>query len=178
MNFILNGKKVNIRRLTICDVQDIHKNINDKQITKWTLRIPYPYKKIYALRFIKESKYNLKKKTAHVFGIVLKKTDNVIGIIDLHSICWENKNAEIGYWIGRRFWGEGITTEAVKLVSQFGFKKLHLKRIYAKVFNGNKASLQVLQKNGFKKEGVLRKSRFKNNKWIDEIILSKLNTSN
>ena len=74
MSFILNGKKVKIRSLEVYDVNDIHKNINDKQIARWTLRIPYPYKKIYALRFIKESKHNLKKKFAYVFGIVLKET--------------------------------------------------------------------------------------------------------
>ena len=110
MDSIYIGKQIKIRRLKNCDVKDIHENINDKQIARWTLRIPYPYKKAYALKFIKESKYNLKKKIAYVFGIVLKKTNIVIGIIDLHSICWENKNAEIGYWIGKKFWGKGITT--------------------------------------------------------------------
>ncbi len=174
MSFILNEKKINIRRLNVSDANDIYKNINDKQIARWTLRIPYPYKRIDALKFINESKYNLKKKTAYVFGIVLQKTNTIIGIIDLHTICWENKNAEIGYWIARQFWGKGLSTEAVKLISKFGFEKLKLKRIYAKVFNGNKASVRVLQKNGFRKEGVLMKSRFKNNKWIDEIILSKI----
>ncbi len=168
------NQNIFIRKLISSDSKDINRHINDKEIAKWTLRIPHPYKEIDALRFIKESKYNLKKKTAYAFGIVLQKTDTVIGIIDLHSVCWESKNAEIGYWIGREYWGKGIATEAVKLVLTYGFEKLKLKRIYAKVFSGNKASLKVLQKNGFKKEGILRKSRFKNNKWIDEVIFSKL----
>ena len=102
----------------------------------------------------------------------------MIGIVALHLVCLKDKNAEIGYWVSRQHWGKGIATEAVRLALQFGFKELKLKRIYAKVFKGNNISVKVLQKNRFKIEGLLRKSRYKNKKWLDEIILSKLDKNN
>lgn len=61
--------------------------------------------------------------------------------------------AEIGYWLGRAFWGRGIGTEAVKAVTGYGFTELGLRRIYAEVFGWNAASARVLEKVGYLLEG-------------------------
>lgn len=73
-------------------------------------------------------------------------------------------SAEIGYWIGEPYWGKGIATITIsllmeKIISEFPF----LVRVYAEIFENNKASMRVLEKNGFRLESIRAKSVIKNN---------------
>jgi len=86
--------------------------------------------------------------------------------------------AEIGYWIGEPFWGKGIATQAVRLVTMYGFHHLDLVRIYSGVFEFNKASQKVLEKAGYKLEAIFEKSIIKNGVISDEFRYAKLNPSN
>ena len=79
------------------------------------------------------------------------------------------KSAEIGYFIGEPYWGKGIATAAVKLIIDYGFKQLGLSRIHTGVYEYNPASMHVLEKCGFQKEGVFRKSVFKKGQLWDEV---------
>lgn len=165
----MDGERVKIRRLKSSDAKDIYKNAKDKEISKWTINLPYPYPKDGAIKFIKKSHYNLKKKKAYIFGVVLKETDEVIGIVDLFKLDWKNKNAELGYWIGKKYWNKGLMTEAVKLTLGFGFEKLKLHRIYANLFENNTGSKKVLEKSGLSLEGRLREGRYKYGRWHNEL---------
>jgi RimJ/RimL family protein N-acetyltransferase len=82
--------------------------------------------------------------------------------------------AEIGYWLGEEFWNRGIVTEAVKAVTQYGFASLGLVRIHAEVFAWNTASMRVLEKAGFAKEGVLSKSAIKDQKVVDQVVYARV----
>ena len=84
------------------------------------------------------------------------------------------KSAEIGYWLGESFWGKGISTEAVGQMTEYAFYYFDLVRLYAEVFESNKASMRVLEKNGYYLEGVRRKAVFKNEKLMDDYIWVKL----
>jgi RimJ/RimL family protein N-acetyltransferase len=64
-------------------------------------------------------------------------------------------------------------TEAVKLVTKFGFDELKLRRIYALVFSFNKSSMRVLEKSGYKFEGILRKNAKKEDKFLDQYLFAK-----
>jgi RimJ/RimL family protein N-acetyltransferase len=66
-------------------------------------------------------------------------------------------NAEIGCWLWKNFWGQGLAQEAIELMLNFAFKDLKLKRIWAKVVHLNKRSQILLRRTGFKYEGRLRK---------------------
>jgi [ribosomal protein S5]-alanine N-acetyltransferase len=68
------------------------------------------------------------------------------------------KSAEIGYWVAEPFWGKGIATLAVNAIVQHAFANFDLVRLYATVFEPNRASARVLEKCGFQLEGRLRKS--------------------
>lgn len=85
-------------------------------------------------------------------------------------------SAEIGYFIGEPFWNKGIATEAVNLIVEFGFKELGLVRIHTGVFEYNPASMRVLEKCGFERDGVFKKAVLKNGKIWDEVRYSKVNT--
>ncbi len=86
------------------------------------------------------------------------------------------KSAVIGYWLGEQYWGKGIATEAVRQMTEYAFYYFDLVRLYAEVFETNKASMRVLEKNGYYLEGVRRKAVFKNNVLMDDYIWVKLKT--
>jgi RimJ/RimL family protein N-acetyltransferase len=83
-------------------------------------------------------------------------------------------SAEIGYFIGEPYWNKGIVTKAVKLITEYGFQHLGIIRIQTGVFEYNTASQRVLEKCGFVKEGVFRKSVIKQGKLWDEVRYAKL----
>ena len=86
---------------------------------------------------------------------------------------FECHKAQIGYWIARKLWNKGIMTNAVRIITEFGFKKLKSKRISANVFLPNKASVRVLEKNNYKLERILRKYHLKDGKLIDALVFAK-----
>lgn len=83
-------------------------------------------------------------------------------------------SAEIGYWLGEPYWNQGIATEAVRQMLEYCHYYFDIVRIYAEVFEINKASMRVLEKNGFYLEGVRRKAVFKNNVLMDDYIWVRL----
>jgi len=168
MKTVIIGAKVKLRKLSLSDINSIYKNINDEEIVKWTIRIPYPYKRSDARKFIKQAHDNFRKKAAYNFAITEKAGSDVIGGIGLGNLDWEDKKAELGYWLGRHYWGRGFTTEAVGLFTNYAFNNLKLHRIYACTFDKNIASQRVLEKCGFKLEGTHREAMFKRNRYHDE----------
>lgn len=161
-----NGERVFIRELKLSDAKDVYLNIRDKEINKWTKPLAQPYLEnavtrfIYrvlrytwkALRLIWQTACPPKVKKEIKLGIVLKETERVIGIVSLKKIDMKNKCAEIGFWVGKKCWGKGLATEAVKLALKFGFTELDLNRIYAWTFEKNIGSRKVLEKCGLKLE--------------------------
>ena len=118
----------------------------------------------------------MRKKKTFSLGIELKETKEIIGMVSLMNVDYDNKNAEIGYWLGKKYWGKGIMKEAIKLILDFGFKKLKLVRIYAKVMHPNITLAKLLEKSGFKYEGRMRKTILRRGKWMDDLRYSILNS--
>ena len=81
-----------------------------------------------------------------------------------------HRSAEIGYWLGEGFWGRGIATEALIAVSDYAFANYDICRLYAHVFEWNRASARVLEKAGYEFEGRLRKSVTKEGQTIDQLM--------
>lgn len=168
MELKIIGERINLRKLKKSDVLSIYKNVKDREILRYTY-IPYPYKLKYASEFIKNTHQRIRKKTAYELGIELKQTHQIIGMMSLMHIDYENRNGEVGYWLGKKYWGQGFAKEALRLILDFGFRKLKLVRIYARVMHPNTASYKLLEKVGFKYEGRMRKNIIKSGKWIDDL---------
>ena len=79
-----------------------------------------------------------------------------------------SKTAEIGYWIGEEYWGMGIATIAVGMLTKYGLEDLQFIRIHTGIYEHNVASMRVLEKNGYTKDGIFRKSIYKDGKILDE----------
>jgi RimJ/RimL family protein N-acetyltransferase len=171
MDLLLKSKNINLRKLKKTDAKFIFKYAKDPAIARFT-NVPHPYTKKMSEDFVKMTHSNIKKKEAFAFGIELKETKEIIGMISLINLNLENKNAEIGYWLGKKHWGKKTMKEAIPLILNFGFKKLKLVRIQGIVLHPNIASAKLLEKSGFKYEGTKRKASFRKKKWYDEKIYS------
>jgi [ribosomal protein S5]-alanine N-acetyltransferase len=118
---------------------------------------------------------SFKEKRGIRWGIEMKGTQGIIGTIGLNAWSPKHKRAEIGYEIHPDHWRKGYTSEAVLEVIQYGFNELGLTRIGAVVFIDNIASINLLMKAGFKKEGVLRNYMYQNGSAHDTYVYSFLN---
>jgi len=103
------------------------------------------------------------------------KTNKTLGRILLSNFEYNNKMANIGYFLGRDSWGKGIISDCIKSVVEFGFSYLELERIYATVHVDNIGSWKALEKNEFLREGLLRHSFNVNNRLFDCYMYSRLN---
>ncbi len=106
------------------------------------------------------------------WGIKLKDQKGLIGTIGFNLWSPIHRRAEIGYEIHSDFWNQGYATEAVMKIISYGFENLKLNRIGAVVLLENDASIHLLKKVGFEKEGILRHYIFQNGKSQDAYVLS------
>lgn len=83
-------------------------------------------------------------------------------------------SVEMGYWLAEPLWGRGLTTKAVTAASDWAFDAYKVVRVFATVFSHNVASLRVLEKSGFVREGVLRRSAVKNGVILDQVMYAKV----
>ncbi|MBI3271659.1 MAG: GNAT family N-acetyltransferase [Planctomycetes bacterium] len=96
-----------------------------------------------------------------VFLIVLKEGDVPIGSCGLHQIHPANRKALFGILIGEKaYWNQGYGTEAVRLISEYGFNTLNLHRLELTVYENNPRAVRAYEKAGFKLEGRRREGRF------------------
>ena len=138
------------RLADLCNNPKIWNNVRDY--------FPSPYTIQHAAEFITLCRQEIPQTT---FAIEYKgELAGCIGLTPQTDVY--RLNAEIGYWIGEPYWGCGIATKAVELITAYGFEKLGLIRIYSGVFDFNKASQRVMEKAGFQLECISEKSIVKN----------------
>lgn len=163
----LKGKLINIRQIKKSDAQSIQKYANDKKVSKFVPPIPSPYSIEEAYRWVKYTQKKLREKSEYHFGIAGIDNDEIIGMVGLRAVNKQDKNAEIGCWLGKRFWNKGYTSEAINLMLGFAFSNLRLHRVYAIVQEANMASYRVLEKNNLVREGTWREASRMQNKYYD-----------
>jgi len=144
--------------VTYANNWEIAKNLTDK--------FPYPYTKESGKSFIE---YASQGHPTSIFAIEInKEACGGIGIHPQDDIF--AKNAELGYWLAERFWGNGIITRAVKEMVDYGFKTYDIDRIFARPFGSNIGSQRVLEKVGFVLEATYKNTIWKNNQYEDELV--------
>ncbi|MEP7229854.1 MAG: GNAT family protein [Ginsengibacter sp.] len=126
--------------------------------------LPFPYTEKDAENFI-----NMVKLEDVPLTFAIEYNGQFCGVIGLKTQSdVYKKSAEIGYWIGEPFWSKGIATTSVKVLTAHGMDLLGFVRIHTGVFEYNIGSMRVLEKNGYEKDGIFKKSIFKNGKMWDE----------
>lgn len=132
--------------------------------------IPHPYTQDDAEKFI-TSQIEL----SPVQNFAILNENEIVGGIGLVLQDDVYKmNVELGYWVAEKFWGQGIATIAVGLMTQYIFDSFAINRIVAEVFDYNKASMRILEKNGYYLESVRRKGILKNDVLADDFVWVKL----
>jgi len=171
----IKTKRFTLRPYTIADAKTLAKNIHNKKIARNTLVVPYPYTLKDAKTWLSSTVKEYDKKEPEAVQLTIDIKGEVVGAVGITDI--KGHQAEMGYWLTERLWGKGMMTEAVLEALKFAFNELKLARVYAKVFTFNPASVRVLEKAGFKKEGLLKKDGEKDGKFFDSWLYAKINSS-
>jgi RimJ/RimL family protein N-acetyltransferase len=133
-------------------------------------RFPHPYTARDARAYLKSV---LGARPETNFAITVE--DAAVGGIAFHvQSDVERVGAEIGYWLGERYWGRGIATAAVRAVTEHALAAHGLLRVFALPFANNRASARVLEKAGFTLEGVLRSSAIKDERVLDQLLYARI----
>ncbi len=163
--------RIRLRALTKDDLDKTLSWHNQKEIRELYLGHPFPInKEMEELWYQKVLTSNY---PVSVFGIEKVNEKELIGITLLKDINFINRSAEFAVYIGdNKFRGEGLAKEATIETLKFAFYELGLNRIYLKVLEINKVALHLYERIGFRQEGVLKEAVFKNNLFVNEIIMA------
>lgn len=169
---MLANNHITLRKITILDSHALVVNANNKRI--WdNLRAEYPNP--YTIEDAREFILS-KDDDDFQISLAIDYRNKLIGIISIRIQEEPGDNSgEISYWIGERFWLKGFGTTAVELMTLYGFEVLRLHKLYARVFEYNIGAMIVLEKNGYKKEGLLEDDYFKNGKYVNTVVYGKIN---
>jgi len=162
--------KSTLRSWRIEDASTLAFNANNPRIAE-NLRdgFPHPYKLSDAKFWIT---HMANVSNALILAIVID--EEAVGTVGIHlQNDVYRKNAELGYWLGERYWNQGIMTEVVQSVVKYSFEHFDIHRIYSGVFEFNAGSMRVLEKCGFIHEAIHRKAVIKNNQIMDEYLYSR-----
>lgn len=160
----LKGKDFILRKPKLDDAKNIFKYQQDKETKKNFMSVP---------KSIVEVKKSIAKKKKNNFELVIEVNGEVVGEIGIHDII-QNHKATMSYWIAQKMRGKGIVTKATKIFTNYVFKKYQLKRISGNARTFNKASARVLEKAGFRMEGILKKNKFGGGKYLDDMVWAKV----
>jgi ribosomal-protein-alanine N-acetyltransferase len=161
-----NTERLRLRPLAPADAPQVRLLAGDLAVSDTALGIPYPFSEGEAEQWIAEAERDRAAGVGYVFAILKQEGGAMVGSVDLHLQRRHHK-AELGYWIGRPWWGLGYATEAGRAVLQFGFEQLGLNRIYANHIGENPASGRVMTKLGMRCEGTLREDAWHQDRHVD-----------
>lgn len=152
------------------DAHDVRHLAGDREVAANVLPIPHPYELRMAEDWIcrQEERFQSGEEVTYAITLI---SGSLIGSISLR-MNHEHEHAELGYWIGKPYWGQGFATEAAKAVINYGFSVLNLNRIYARHMKRNPASGRVMTKLGMEYEGCLRQHIKKWGKFEDIAVFS------
>jgi RimJ/RimL family protein N-acetyltransferase len=151
----LETPRLVLRPLTRADAPAVQRLAGDREVASTTLNIPHPYPDGAAEAWIDTLPIAYDAGDAVVFGVTLRDGGELVGTCGL-SLDLTHARAEIGYWIGRDFWGRGVATEAARAVIGYAFTRLGVRRVFAHFYTRNPASGAVMRKLGMRHEGKLR----------------------
>lgn len=156
----LETPRLRLRPFTYADLPSYMAFLTDPDVQRWLGGIMIPKDEKRQRQWVDNINGRcLKAKLVLTWCVEEKETGNVIGRVDLGGFVRKSM-ADLSYYFNKEHWGRGYATEAVHAVVAFGFEQLQLHRIQATVMPENVASLRVLEKAGFSREGLLRQTDF------------------
>jgi RimJ/RimL family protein N-acetyltransferase len=155
----MEEQKINftVRKVHKEDATSLAKYLNNKKIYDGTFDIPHPYTLEDAENWVKRSLDSGYDKPAGFLNFIIEINGEAAGGIGIKETA--EKEAELGYWLAEKYWGNGIMTAAITDFIDYAFNTVGLDMLWVDVFDGNDASYKVAKKCGFKfaRENVLEK---------------------
>lgn len=163
---IIETERLLLRPVTPEDGDRVEELAGDYDVAKTTLNIPYPYPAGGGKEFIKSVLESEKNGKIAIFAITDKEKRNLLGLINL-NIAIAHQRGELGYFIGKLYWGMGYGTEAGRAILSYGFNELDLNKIYAAAFTSNPGSWRIMEKIGLKHEGTHKQHVSRSGEFFD-----------
>lgn len=166
---ILKGKKVSLAVSLSEDKEKWLLWVNDREIQNMVgnpMRIYFESDFDEILEELRKSKEKMVN-----FAVVENEKEELVGFCGIGTIDWRSRKAVVWYFIGKEHWGKGYGTETLALLCRFAFENMNLRKLYTYVYEPNRASIRVLEKNGFKLAGRLEEHTYlPGYGYVDELI--------
>ena len=168
----LHGTHCLVRQWRLDDAEALVRHADNINVARQLRdRFPHPYTRANASIFLKAAT-----SAAEPSNLAIEVDGEAVGAIGyVPGIDVERYSAEIGYWLGEGYWGRGIVTEALLLVTEHVFATANLLRLFALPFADNAASTRVLEKAGYSREAILRSSSVKYGQPRDQALYARIN---
>ncbi|QEG24645.1 GNAT family N-acetyltransferase [Mariniblastus fucicola] len=161
----LRTSRLELRQFCPADEQRVALLANDEQLARNLRSFSYPYDVEDARNWISELSSEWDQGKSVVFGVCLRPADSgpakLVGAIGI-VLDRQSNRGELGYWVGRDYWGQGIATEACLSMLDFAFSQLGLNKVTAECLVRNPASARVLEKVQMRQEGYFENHFRKN----------------
>ena len=160
-----------VRRFREADARTLARHANDRDVWRHLRdRFPHPYTDADAAWWVSHAMSTV---PTTDFAIELGgEAVGGIGVVPGTDI--ERVSAEVGYWLGRSAWGQGLATAALRSLTTFLFDTTEVQRLFATPFEDNPASIRVLEKAGFSRERVLRSAVIKDGQLKNLVMYARL----
>lgn len=170
---VLTSERLVLRETADHDLHPIFEMESDAIAMRYWSRLP--------LRELEEARDALERAKRHFpnreglrWSITRREDDCMLGHVSLFSLSEQNRRAEVGYGLMRRYWSQGFMHEALTAVIDYAFGPLSLRRLEADVHPCNVASLRALERLGFAREGLLRERWQVGDEISDSVLLGLL----
>jgi RimJ/RimL family protein N-acetyltransferase len=164
-----DGLRVRLWRRDDLDALLLHAN-NPKIAANLRDQFPHPYTRRDGIDYL-----NHVRAMDVPMSLAMEYDSEAIGGIGFKlGVDIARLSVEMGYWLAEPHWGRGLTTRAVIAASEWAFATYGVVRIFATTFSHNVASMRVLEKSGFEREGILRRSAIKNGVILDQVLYAKV----
>ncbi|TAM95634.1 MAG: N-acetyltransferase [Chitinophagaceae bacterium] len=170
---VLHTSRLLLRQLEESDVDEVFALYSNKEVMKYLDR-PLTRFREEAFHFIQKILNQIKSNESILWAITQPTDFKLIGTICFWHIQTENYRAEIGYVLHPDYQHKGIMREAITVVLDYGFNIMRLHSVEANVNPANAASIRLLEKNNFVREGYFKENYFFNNQFLDSAIYSLL----
>jgi RimJ/RimL family protein N-acetyltransferase len=168
---LIEGERIILRGFEIEDAVEIIQHFNDMEVRRF-LGGSTPFSKDEEEQWIRRTWELRQKRQAFIFGIELKKGKKLIGATGLHEINPISRSSELGIVIfNKQYWGQGLGSEAIKLILAYGFYLQNLHSVYLRVLEHNKRAIRTYEKLGFKHQGRHRKAAFHDGQYRDLLLM-------
>ncbi len=147
--------RLKLRRFNPSDSANVRVLFDDREIASNTRTLSFPFTQKDAEEWLAKHQHGWETGEGFVFAIEQRSDNALAGAIGLH-VNQDDHQAELGYTLGRQFWGQGYCTEAAKSIVEYGFEEIGLHKITSHHLARNPASGRVLQKIGMTHEGTFR----------------------